>query len=113
MGGIKKKRKYTKKNKTNKLVCGYCKFFFTATDRCINEVEGKEKNSRYCVKTDLRILTTSFICEHFVLHKYFFCNKAEYRIAVEACINKEKCKYSNIKKCIQREILEEAFSVSS
>jgi hypothetical protein len=59
------------KKKGKKPTCGYCKVFHSSTDRNINETDDKEKFSRHCNIINDRVVSGAYICEYFILNKYF------------------------------------------
>lgn len=92
-----------KKIKEN-LTCGYCTVFNTSRDRVVNETDGKERYSRFCVNINHRVLSTNEACEDLILYKYFWCNNCDHWVSLTACINKERCGYISTlpKNCKQR-----------
>jgi hypothetical protein len=94
--------------KKKRLTCRYCKMFSTALDRSINETDGKERFSRYCGIVDDRVLLGTDICEYFILNKYFWCDRCNYRLLIDVCLSRVTCHCmgkKSINKCPQRNIL--------
>lgn len=108
---IIKNSKYDKLFKV-KLKCRYCITFNTSKDRVINETENREKFSRLCNKINRFVISDNDACEDFELNKYFYCEACCHRMAIVACLSKESCSCVDIKNCVQRYIIEEAYNES-